>query len=132
MSISFGAVNDLGYKLLRSAVVIQNVKHFEHYPTAAVAFKMDDIIDGLSDLCFDIRKQRLRMAAKHEIGEPAQRLRCGVRMNGCERTSMTRIERIQQRSCLGAPHLAKDDPVRSEPQSVFKQFVERYRCLKRV
>jgi hypothetical protein len=79
--ISFGVVHDIRYELLRSAVVIRYLEHFAHYSTAAVPFKMDDIIDGFSDLCFDIRKHRLRMAAKHEIGEPAQRLCCGVRMN---------------------------------------------------
>ena len=75
------------------------------------ALDMDDEIDGLSDLGFDVLEGRLRVAAQNEIGKAAKRL-CGrVGMDGGERTGVAGVEGIEQRARLDSAHLAQDDAV---------------------
>src|SRR5579863_5691081 len=45
---------------------------------------------------------------------------------------MLGVEGIEQRSCLGAAHFSEDDPVGTEPESVFQKGVEGDVSLERV
>ena len=85
---------------------------------------MDDEIDGLADLGFDVREGRLRVAAQDEIGEAVQRL-CGrVGVDGGERTGVAGVERIEQRPRLDSAHFAQNDPVGPPAERGLQQIVE--------
>ena len=77
-----GTVNDLEFELLRAAVVVVQSKNFADHAAARFALHMDDVIDGLADLRFDVLKGRLCVAAENEIGKAAQRLCRGVGVDG--------------------------------------------------
>ena len=61
---------------------------------------MDDVIESLADLSFDVLERGLSVAAKNEIGKPAQRLCRGIGMDGGERSGVPGVEGIEQRSRL--------------------------------
>ena len=85
---------------------------------------MDDVIDGLTDLGFDVLEGGLRVAAENEIGKAAERLCRGVRMDGRERSGVAGVEGIEQRARLDSAHLAQDDPVGTPAQRGLQQIVE--------
>ncbi len=60
-----------------------------------------------------------------EIGQPAQRSFPRVRVNRAQRSGMARVENLQEIEGFPAPNLAKNDPVRCEPQRVFHQIANR-------
>jgi len=64
------------------------------------------------------------MSAHDKIGKAAKSLFGGVRMDGSQRSGMARIKGIEQSSRLNSAHLAQDDPVRIEPESVLQEAVE--------
>jgi hypothetical protein len=49
-----GTVNHLEFELLIAAVVVVQSKDFADDTAARLALHMDDVIDGLSDLGFDV------------------------------------------------------------------------------
>src|SRR5580658_3634233 len=86
------AVNHLVVEPLQGSVVAVQAKDFADDAPARLASHMDDEIDGFSDLGFDVRKGRLRMAARYEIRKAAKRL-CGrVGMDGGKRSSVACVE----------------------------------------
>src|SRR5258707_15538519 len=110
----------LDQEALRVAVVSPKGQDFADNAAALLPLDMDDEIDGFSDLRFGIRKGSLRVAAHDEIGETAKGFLCRVGMNRCQRTRMTGVEGIKQRSRLDSPHFAENDAVGSEAKRVLQ------------
>ena len=51
---SFGSVDLLHLERLRGAVVVVQPEHFADHAAAWLPLDMDDVIDGLADLGFDV------------------------------------------------------------------------------
>ena len=109
-------VKQLEIELLGAAVVAIQFEDFADDAASRLPFDLDDQIDSLSDLGFDILKGRLGVAAKNEIGKAAERLYRRVRVNGGERSGVSGIEGIEQSSCFDSAHFAEDDAVGTPAQ----------------
>src|ERR1700739_955250 len=75
------AADHLIVEPLQGSVIAVQAKDFADDAPAPLTRHMDDKIDRLSDLGFDVGKGRLRMAAQDEIRKAAKRLCGGVSMD---------------------------------------------------
>src|SRR5260370_28365576 len=101
----------------RVTVVAAKRQNFADDAAAWLTLNMDNEIDGFSNLGFGIGEGGLRVIAHHQIGEAMQGLFRRVGMDRRERSGMAGVEGIEQRARLDSAHFAKDDPVRSPPES---------------
>ena len=95
-------------------------------------FDMNDKIDRLPDLRFDVGESRLGVVSHDEIGETMESLFGRIRVDRCQRSGVARIEGIKQRSCFDSAYFAQNDPIRPPAQSRLQKIVERDPSLERV
>lgn len=72
-----------------------------------------------------IGERALRVAAHHEIGEPMQCLFGGIRVVRSQRSTVTRLERIEKRSRFCSADFAEDNSVQTPAQGGPQEIVER-------
>src|SRR5271156_1881491 len=89
-------------------VVSTNRQHFADDAAPWLPLNVDDKINSFRDLGFCVGEGRLRVVAHDQIGEPAERLLRGIRMNRRERTGMASVEGIEERSRLDPAYLSED------------------------
>ena len=118
-------VQQLEVELLGGAIVAIQFENFADDAASGLPFDLDNQIDGLAYLRFDILEGRLGVAAENEIGKAAKRLHSGVRVDGSQRSGVAGVEGIEQRSGFDSAHFTEDDPVRSPTQSGLQEIVER-------
>jgi hypothetical protein len=91
------AENHLVIEPLQSSVVAVQSEDFADDTPARLASHMDDEINGLSNLGFDVCKRCLGVAAKNEICKAAKRLRGRVGMDGGKRTTRSSWSQVRLR-----------------------------------
>ena len=69
-------VDKLRLESLRGPVIAVHSQHFPDYAPAWLTLDMNDVIDCLSDLSFDVLEGGLGVAAQYKVRKAAKRL-CG-------------------------------------------------------
>ena len=69
LRLESATVNDLELELLRAAVVVVQSEDFANHAAARFALDMDDVIDRLADLRFNVLEGGLRVARRTRLAK---------------------------------------------------------------
>jgi len=87
---------------------------------------MNDEVNCLADLGFDVFDPGLLMASHYEIREATQGFRRRIRVDCGQRSRVSGVEGIEQSSCFLSAYFSQDDSVRPPSQGTLQQIVERH------
>ena len=113
-------------------VVSDHSQDFANRTPARPTLNMDDEIDRLPNLRFDVGESCLGMVSHDQIGETMEGLFGRIRMDRCQRTGVARVEGIKQGPRFDSAYFTQNNPIRSPAQSRLQKIVEGDSSLERV